>query len=129
MLLGIKYENYIRMKRWGTHKLTSSTLIEVLVGMSILMITMSIVFIMIVKVQKESALLERSQAIIRAHSLVEEMLVNKEYKDSQYQYRNTNISVEVTSVVGIEKAKEIKLIVVIRDKELYKQKYFVKTND
>jgi len=62
-------------------KLQSSTLVEVLVGMTLIMITMSIVFPMIVKSQHESGVIERSKATMIGNSILEKTIISKDFTD------------------------------------------------
>jgi len=64
----------------------SSTLLEVLVGMTIIMITMSIVFPLIVKTQHESQVIVRNNAIMTGNSIIEQSKQHKDISEFVKQY-------------------------------------------
>ena len=111
-------------------KLQSSTLIEVLVGMTIIMITMGIVFPMILKSQHESAVIERSKATMIGNSLLEKTIANQDFSDYEYEDEQIKVSKTVEKDVFHENARNIRIqITTLNGLVLYEQEYYALLDD
>lgn len=106
-------------------KLQSSTLVEVLIGMTILMITMSIVFPMILKTQQESGVIQRTNAIIIGNTILEKMIATNTFEELELEQENYMITVEVSNDMLQETGRTVHIL--IRNKqgrELFVQDYY-----
>ena len=90
-------------------KLQSSTLVEVLVGMTLIMITMSIVFPMIVKSQHESGVIERSKATMIGNSILEKTIISKDFTDFTTEEERRIITKTVEKDITNENIRIVKI--------------------
>ena len=100
-----------RESHFFSKKLKSSTLIEVLIGMSILMITMSLVFPLITRTEHQSGVIQRSKACMIGNSLLQKTIVTHDFSDWEFEDEQIKIIKTVEKDVLHENARIISIVI------------------
>lgn len=110
-----------------THiQLQSSTLVEVLVAMVIIMITTGIIFPIIFKSHKESNIIQQSQAIIIGRNTLEHMIAHDSFEETETEYNGFTIHTSIQNNLYNLHIKNITITVTDEsEKNLFSQTYSI----
>jgi|SRR5690606_1184130 type II secretory pathway pseudopilin PulG len=109
--------------------LVSSTLVEVLVGMTIIMITMSVVLHLTMKSQHELGVVQQSRAALVGASLMQKTRVLQDIQETEYEAHQLTIQKIVEKDIVHQQLYTVTIrITNAKSRELYLQSFrFIKT--